>query len=190
MHLSLFNFCCQCLSINCWTRCASGLEFSCLIRCCPWTSVTPVTVLLFLFITVGSQLLCRMKRLAAAVSEDAFDSALHDLQTSEEWLQSTSLHSWFQGTWLAEKKVIVIWHYSQCFVNILISLHDPLMACYHFSLILITVTFTCNLYCCCADSQYTVSNSLSAGSCTACCSAGCVSTRINSYMLLCRQQMA
>jgi len=56
------------------------------------TDKIPVIV----FSPVSCQLLCRMKRLADAVSEDAFHAALHDLQTSQEWLQSTSLHDSFR----------------------------------------------------------------------------------------------
>lgn len=89
-------------------KCADYIH--CYCYCIFTTDEVPVVV----FFPVSCQLLCRMKRLAGAVSEDAFHAALQDLQTSQEWLQSTSLHDWFHGTWLAEKKVCVTFFVTFC----------------------------------------------------------------------------
>jgi hypothetical protein len=51
------------------------------------------------------ELLCRLRRIARADSETAFQKALDDLQASHVWKEHKQLRDWFGKEWLPEKKV-------------------------------------------------------------------------------------
>jgi len=52
----------------------------------------------------------RMKRIASAASEADYGQAESDLRNSDEWQAQSSIHSWFENTWLSQKEVWIKIH--------------------------------------------------------------------------------
>lgn len=49
--------------------------------------------------------MCRLNQLADAVTEPIFEELWTELQCFDSWLSNASVASWFEKTWMPEKKV-------------------------------------------------------------------------------------
>ena len=54
------------------------------------------------------EVLCRLRRVARASTEEKYHSAVNDLQTSDVWKHNPKLRQWFGNKWLKSKQVIFI----------------------------------------------------------------------------------
>jgi len=52
--------------------------------------------------------MCRLNAVADATTEVQYEQALHALRSSDDWQSNDSLQSWFDNTWLSEKKVLLV----------------------------------------------------------------------------------
>ena len=53
------------------------------------------------------EVLCRLRRVARASTEEKYHSAVNDLLTSDIWKHSPKLRQWFGNKWLKSKEVII-----------------------------------------------------------------------------------
>ena len=70
------------------------------------------------------EVLCRLRRVAWASTEEKYHSAVNDLLTSDIWKHSPKLRHWFGNKWLKSKEVIFILMMSQTMLFILQVLMD------------------------------------------------------------------
>ena len=70
------------------------------------------------------EVLCRLRRVARASTEEKYHSAVNDLLTSDVWKHNPKLCQWFGNKWLKSKEVIFILMMSQTMLFILQVLTD------------------------------------------------------------------
>ena len=55
------------------------------------------------------KVLCRLRRVAWASTEEKYHRAVNDLLTSDVWKHNPKLRQWFGNKWLKSKQVIIIY---------------------------------------------------------------------------------
>ena len=85
------------------------------------------------------EVLCRLRRVARASTEEKYHSAVNDLLTSDVWKHNPKLCQWFGNKWLKSKEVIFILMMSQTMLFILQVLVDMEVKESNWSTTLLTV---------------------------------------------------